>query len=49
MTLPAELAACCEILYSHPVAGWLMGDSFHPGGVELTARLAGLMGVEGSS
>ena len=39
----ADVAACCAISYSHPAARWLLGESFHPGGLDLTARLAGLM------
>jgi arsenite methyltransferase len=31
---------CCATLYGHPLAAFLMGDSFHPGGLELTLELA---------
>ena len=41
----ADVAACCTVSYSHPAARWLLGESFHPGGLELTARLAGLMNL----
>ena len=41
----ADVAACCTLSYSHPAARWLLGESFHPGGLELTARLAGLMDI----
>jgi len=37
-----ELTSCCVATYSHPLARWLLGDSLHPGGVVLSARLAGL-------
>ena len=41
----ADVAACCTVSYSHPAARWLLGESFHPGGLELTARLARLMNL----
>ena len=41
--------ACCTASYSHPLARWLLGDSFHPGGLALTTRLAHLMGIGPSS
>ena len=40
-----DLAACCVDVYSHPIARWLFGDSFHPGGLALTQRVARLAGV----
>jgi arsenite methyltransferase len=40
MTLPVEeVKACCASAYASPAARWLLGDSFHPGGRELTSRL----------
>ena len=42
---PRGLAACCVDVYSHPIARWLFGDSFHPGGLALTQRVARLAGV----
>lgn len=36
---PAEVKSCCASVYSSAAARWLLGDSFHPGGAELTARL----------
>ena len=49
-TLPTDLdeqliGACCSIIYSHPLATWLIGESFHPGGLALTEELAGLTGL----
>ena len=41
----ADVAVCCTVSYSHPAARWLLGESFHPGGLDLTARLAGLMDI----
>lgn len=35
-----SVAACCSALYGHPFARYLMGDSAHPGGLELTDDLA---------
>ena len=40
-----DLAACCVDVYSHPIARWLFGDSFHPGGLALTQRVARQAGV----
>ena len=37
---PAEIKACCANAYSSATARWLLGASFHPGGAELTSRLA---------
>src|SRR5580658_7508364 len=42
MTTPAEsgeLKSCCAALYQSDFAHMLLGDSFHPGGLRLTARL----------
>jgi arsenite methyltransferase len=36
---PAELKSCCAAAYSTAAARFLLGDSFHPGGSELTSRL----------
>lgn len=37
---PEEVKSCCASAYSSPAARWLLGDHFHPGGGELTSRLA---------
>jgi SAM-dependent methyltransferase len=42
---PAELKACCARLYENDLVRALLGDSYHPGGLELTRRLARLAGV----
>lgn len=40
MTVEAEtVKACCASAYSSASARWLLGESFHPGGAELTTRL----------
>jgi arsenite methyltransferase len=31
--------SCCAIAYESEIARWLMGESFHPGGLALTERL----------
>ena len=45
----AELSACCRVSYGHPLARWVLGDSLHPGGLALSSRLAGQMGIRASS
>ncbi len=43
MTVIADAAvvkACCALLYEHELTGWLLGESFHPGGAALTDRHA---------
>lgn len=37
---PEKVKSCCATAYSSPAAAWLLGASFHPGGLELTSRLA---------
>jgi len=39
MTAAAEIKACCAAAYASPVASWLLGTRFHPGGEALTERL----------
>lgn len=41
----AELKTCCAALYQSDFARLLLGDSFHPGGHNLTARLGELLGL----
>jgi arsenite methyltransferase len=41
----AELKTCCAALYQSDFARMLLGDSFHPGGLHLTARLAELLSL----
>ena len=49
MTLPAstavEIKSCCAALYETDYARLLLGDSFHPGGLELTERLGKQLGL----
>ena len=42
---PAELKSCCAALYQSDFARLLLGDTFHPGGRRLTARLGELLGL----
>lgn len=39
------LKQCCARLYESEGARWLLGDSFHPGGLPLTERLGTLLGL----
>jgi arsenite methyltransferase len=41
----AEIKACCAAAYSSPVAAWLLGPRFHPGGRALTEHLIRALGV----
>ena len=45
----ASLNACCTVSYGHPLARWLLGESFHPGGLDFTTHLAHIMGIESES
>ena len=36
---PEEIKACCAAAYQRDVVALVLGDSYHPGGVELTRRL----------
>ena len=49
MLLDASLNACCAVSYGHPLARWLLGESFHPVGLDLTTHLAHIMGIESES
>jgi arsenite methyltransferase len=44
-----QVKQCCANLYGSEAAHFLLGDSFHPGGVELTGRLAQLAGLSDKS
>ena len=37
--------ACCAAVYDSPWANWLLGDSFHPGGLDLTRRLCEALAI----
>lgn len=40
MTSSADVKSCCAAVYSSEAVHWLLGDALHPGGAELTERLA---------
>ena len=48
-TSERDFQACCAVSYGHPWVRWLLGDSLHPGGLELTSRLADAMGLGSTS
>jgi arsenite methyltransferase len=39
----SEAKICCADFYASDTVKWLLGDSFHPGGLPLTARLGELL------
>ena len=39
MSTGQETAACCAQFYEQDWVQTILGDSFHPGGVDLTGRL----------
>ncbi len=42
----AGIKACCAQLYESDWVRWLLGDSFHPGGLALTERLGVMLGLQ---
>jgi ubiquinone/menaquinone biosynthesis C-methylase UbiE len=44
---PEEIKFCCASAYGTAAARFLLGDSFHPGGVRMTSRLVQSLGVGG--
>ncbi|MFB9267429.1 class I SAM-dependent methyltransferase [Bradyrhizobium erythrophlei] len=38
-----DIKQCCAAAYDSEIAKWLVGDTFHPGGVRLTERLGQLL------
>ncbi|RDI74028.1 Methyltransferase domain-containing protein [Gaiella occulta] len=50
MTLaPSQIKACCAATYSGPVARFLLGDTFHPGGSALSSRLLAALQVDAAA
>ena len=43
-----EVKSCCAALYETEWVRLVLGDSFHPGGLTLTERLGGLLGLDSS-
>jgi SAM-dependent methyltransferase len=46
---PEEVKACCAAAYSSEAARFLLGDSFHPGGADLTSELVAALSVSRGS
>ncbi len=44
-----DVKQCCAIAYGSDAARFLLGDSFHPGGIELTLELCSLLNLSGES
>jgi arsenite methyltransferase len=44
-----EVKQCCARLYESDLARFLLGDSFHPGGLALTGQLGRMIGLSPSS
>jgi hypothetical protein len=40
-----ELKLCCATAYQHDAVALILGESYHPGGLGLTRRLAGAIGL----
>lgn len=45
----ADVKHCCASLYGSDAARFLLGESFHPGGVELTIELAELLHLDAAA
>ncbi|WP_092536582.1 class I SAM-dependent methyltransferase [Amycolatopsis arida] len=45
MSGPAEIKACCAASYGSDAVALLLGESYHPGGLALTRRLADRLGL----
>src|SRR6516165_12492960 len=41
----AQVKACCAAAYSQDAVALVLGGSYHPGGLALTRRLAGALGL----
>lgn len=44
-----QVKQCCALLYESDLARFLLGDSFHPGGLKLTGQLGRMIGLSPSS
>jgi arsenite methyltransferase len=47
VTVPEEIKACCAASYGSDAVALLLGESYHPGGLALTRRLAGRLRLRG--
>jgi ubiquinone/menaquinone biosynthesis C-methylase UbiE len=43
LSTPAIAKTCCAAVYESEALHWLLGDSFHPGGLQLTERVGRLL------
>lgn len=47
MTNPEEIKSCCAAAYGQDAVALVLGESYHPGGLALTRRLADALGLRG--
>lgn len=45
MTTPEQIKSCCSALYGNDAVALVLGESYHPGGLALTRRLADCLGL----
>lgn len=45
MSTSEEIKACCATAYEQDAVALVLGESYHPGGLTLTRRLAGMLGL----
>jgi arsenite methyltransferase len=45
MTTPEEIKSCCAATYGQDAVALVLGESYHPGGLTLTRRLADALGL----
>lgn len=45
MASPEDTKACCAAAYGNDAVALVLGESYHPGGLSLTRRLAGRLGL----
>jgi arsenite methyltransferase len=47
VTTPEETKSCCATAYGQNAVALVLGESYHPGGLALTRRLADCLGLRG--
>lgn len=45
MTTPEQIKSCCAAAYGQDAVALVLGESYHPGGLALTRRLADVLGL----
>lgn len=45
MTTPEDIKSCCATAYGQDAVALVLGESYHPGGLALTRRLADILGL----